>query len=140
MRVAIGGLSSLPYAGYVLGLSDLGLSDIAPKNRIALFIDPSIGWKYSAETVTVDVDKWSMIAASFDTTSFKLYKNGAKVAETSTTGSVASYNGVRRLGVSAYKGLDQYFNGNIDEVMIFNTKLEDADIQSIYNYFSPTIR
>ena len=83
-----------------------------------------------------------MIAAGFDDINYDIYLNGVKSTiknPLTLAQKVKIYSGVRRIGVESYKDVNTYFNGNIDEVMIFDKKLSDAEIASIYDYFETSV-
>jgi len=77
-----------------------------------------------------------------DDINYDIYLNGVKSTiknPLTLAQKVKIYSGVRRIGVESYKDVNTYFNGNIDEVMIFDKKLSDAEIASIYDYFETSV-
>jgi hypothetical protein len=76
-------------------------------------------------------------AVNFHNKTAKLFKNGTQVAtSTSSQFDIPSNYGVGRkihLG-SDDDGTDKFFNGSVQEVMIFNTKLSEAEIVTVSNY------
>jgi hypothetical protein len=94
---------------------------------------------------TLSTSQWYHIAVTYDGSSnvsgIKLYVNG--VEDTSTTSSGTTVTGSiqnvepPRIGVRDKNGSSPdpryFFNGNIDEVAVFNTALSASKIQQIYN-------
>ncbi len=83
------------------------------------------------------IGTWKHICVTFDgvdrtnTSSYKIYVDGSSV-DLTTTGPFSDSPNANFLG-NATTNSATYFNGNIDEVGIFNTALTDAEISSIYN-------
>ena len=134
-NVVIGGHSqSNSYIGYALS----SFTD----NSIALFTSDGGKFSWARTTDKVPLNQWSMIAAGFDDINYDIYLNGVKSTiknPLTLAQKVKIYSGVRRIGVESYKDVNTYFNGNIDEVMIFDKKLSDAEIASIYDYFRASV-
>jgi len=67
------------------------------------------------------------------TTAF-LYKNGNLVSSTAKTAENMGNGGYPlRIGYSGDAGGNAYFNGTIDEIMIFNRSLNSSEVSEIYN-------
>ena len=83
------------------------------------------------------IGTWKHICVTFDgvdrnnRSSYKIYVDGSSV-DLTTTGPFSDSPNANFLG-NATTNSATYFNGNIDEVGIFNTALTDAEISSIYN-------
>ncbi len=71
----------------------------------------------------------------------KLYKNGTLLTNVSKSGNFSSGSGqtIANFGIGA-RIVDSaaHFNGNIDEVSVFNSELSASDITTIYNSGVPT--
>jgi hypothetical protein len=76
---------------------------------------------------------WNHIVVTFNSGTANIYVNGISESFTGSTlpTSLAYGNGVLEIG--RLNGLGRYFNGNIDEVAIFNSELSASDVTSIYN-------
>ena len=111
-------------SGYVIGLyaGVFRVGNGTAQQTLDL-ADPTIGsWDYYAYTVTVG-DK--IIG----------YKNGVNTANTSLatfTGSIGSGAYTLKIGEDPAGGM-YFFNGSLDEVMIFNRALNATEISDIYN-------
>lgn len=77
-------------------------------------------------------DKWQHIAHIYNGTKVIGYIDGVKVFEVDGSG-VPCLSGYA-LGVgSSLQGLRYYFNGSIDEVIIFNRSLSSGEVLDLYN-------
>ena len=71
---------------------------------------------------------WNHVAASFDGTSYVIYVNGSLIyATTSYAGKIPYPTPVRNIG-----RVDNYFNGEVDEVSLYNRALSPDEIAGIY--------
>lgn len=71
---------------------------------------------------------WTHIAATYDGTALRLFRNGVQVASTATSGSMQTSALPLRIGGNQIWG--EYFDGRIDEVRVYNRALTAAQIQS----------
>jgi hypothetical protein len=74
---------------------------------------------------------WTHVAATFDGTTMRVYVNGAQVATRAWTNTIATSTGVLRIGGNSIWG--EYFNGQIDDVRIYNRVLTAAEITTDMN-------
>ncbi len=74
---------------------------------------------------------WSHLAATFDNATLRLYVNGTQIASLATAGPIATSTG--DLWVGGNNIWNEFFNGVIDEVRIYNRALTQADIQGDMN-------
>ena len=90
----------------------------------------------STSTLTSYQGQWIHVACTYDGSSsvngIKLYLNGSRLGETNNTsgGYVAMENTTQPVSIG-WQGND-YANGKIDELAIFNTALSACDIKGIY--------
>ena len=76
---------------------------------------------------------WIHCALTFDGTDLILYKNGVSAAtQSSGTLTLNANNNNLTIGNNPFTS-GRFFDGNIDEVSIFNTALSSSDVTSIYN-------
>ncbi len=82
---------------------------------------------------------WHLVTASLSSTNgMKLYVDGTLVASDATTTTAQSYTGYWKIGFDNLGGwtsqpASYYFNGKIDEVLIYNTELTAGQISTIYS-------
>jgi hypothetical protein len=82
---------------------------------------------------------WHLATASLSSTAgMKLYIDGALVASDASTTSGQSYSGYFKLAFDNLSGWtsspsSNYFNGSLDDVLIYNTALTAAQVTTLYN-------
>lgn len=85
---------------------------------------------------TVPKNQWSHVAFTFDgNTTHKIYVNGTAVV-TQTNGSAQTVSSTMDLNIAARNengSTTTYFNGRLDELMIWNTELTQGEIQAYAN-------
>jgi hypothetical protein len=74
------------------------------------------------------LNTWTHLAATYDTTTIRLYVNGTQVATAARTGALTSSTGALRLGGNGLWG--EWFAGQLDDVRVYNTTLTAAEIQA----------
>jgi hypothetical protein len=77
-------------------------------------------------TTALPTGAWSHLAATYDRTSFKLYINGTQVASKAFTGAITPSTGALKIGGNSIWG--EYFNGQIDEIRVYNRALSPSEI------------
>jgi hypothetical protein len=77
-------------------------------------------------TTALPTASWSHLAATYDRTSFKLYINGTQVASKAFTGAITPSAGALKIGGNSIWG--EYFNGQIDEIRVYNRALSPSEI------------
>jgi Concanavalin A-like lectin/glucanases superfamily len=108
--------------------------------RYALFLNGSIQWTDTG--VSVALNQWTLIAVSYDGNTIKVYKSGILVHQRVEKGSIPTTNhsagiGSRQMGQSGYPYWVSKFNGQIDDVRIYNRALTDAEVKQLYNEANP---
>jgi len=78
----------------------------------------------------VDDGQWHHIAASYDGTTFYVYADGELDASEPSTGQITLSNYPLFIGTNS-QNTDRFWNGLIDDVMIFNRALSHEEIQAI---------
>lgn len=112
-------------------------SPSGPQNALYLFGDPSIGAMFSGGTVnssvTVDDNVARIWCGVFNTPSSKLYLGGGAAAATGDPGS----NEISQLALGASSsGSDQKVTGDVGEVLIYDTLLTLAQINTVGAYLN----
>src|SRR5207249_789931 len=84
-------------------------------------------------TNTIPLNQWSHVAMSWDGTTARLYINGIQDPTTlAASGAIPSDAGLSK-AIGSRGGIDQFFNGLIDEVEIFTRALSQQEVLDIYN-------
>jgi hypothetical protein len=78
---------------------------------------------------TLAVGSWTHLAATYDGAALRVYVNGVEVANLPQTGSIATSTGALRIGGNSVFP-NEFFNGLIDEVRIYNRALGAAEVQT----------
>ena len=77
------------------------------------------------------INAWTHLAATYDGSTQRLYVNGAQVATRTQTGAIQTSTNPLRIGGDSL--WDEYFQGRIDEVRIYNRALSVSEIQTDMN-------
>jgi hypothetical protein len=91
----------------------------------------------------IDDDKWHFVSVSSNGVFYNIYIDGVVQTKTIISGidggdwfsdTTAAIGGVTRIGAAKSNGTDtQYFNGQIDDVRVYNRELSSTEILRIYN-------
>jgi murein DD-endopeptidase MepM/ murein hydrolase activator NlpD len=113
------------YYGTVFG-------DHEPQSVVFDLIGSSHG-QIQTGAYSVPFGRWTHVAATSDGVTMRLYVNGVEVSSGSSTEGIASLYPLH-IGSTQRNGIpEQYFNGMIDELGIYNQALTSQEIQKIYN-------
>ena len=88
--------------------------------------DGYYGWSTPHNFTTADIGRWMHVALVVEPTQFRVYLNGAESSSTATP-PAAKINSALMLGQN-YLG-DKWFNGAIDQVMLWNRSLTAEEIR-----------
>jgi hypothetical protein len=84
-----------------------------------------------AYTDTVSQNQWYHVVGTFDGTYSKIFINGTEMTSGEPLNGGINYDPTNLL-FGKYLTSNHYFNGTLDEVMIFNRALDILEIQAIY--------
>ncbi|MBI2057236.1 LamG domain-containing protein [Candidatus Pacearchaeota archaeon] len=90
-----------------------------------------IGGTILANVGTISNNKWHLVMARYNGTDVGVFIDGLSVGSTPKTGSI-NY-GTEKLLIGSRPALDFFFNGSIDEVLIFDRALSANEIKALYN-------
>lgn len=82
---------------------------------------------------TLNTSQWYHVAVVIDNTSGSFYINGQFDSTFTMTASALTPVSKFIIGASL-SGSAQYFNGNIDDIRIYNRALSESEIQQLYHY------
>ena len=82
-------------------------------------------------TAPLALNTWTHLATTYDGTTLRLFVNGAQVGQLAFSGSITTSTGALRIGGNAIWG--ECFQGDIDEVRIYNRALTATEIQADMN-------
>jgi hypothetical protein len=83
----------------------------------------------ACEAWPLPVNAWSHLSVTYDGSTLTFYRNGLVGATAAVSGALSASTGTLQIGASEY---GEYFQGLIDEVRVYNKRLSNAEIQSIY--------
>jgi Concanavalin A-like lectin/glucanases superfamily len=108
---------------------------IDPPTKKAYYVlnsfSPGISIQLFSSTI-IPTNQWVHIAGVADGSQMKIYVNGELSNSTNWTYGIHTTNSPVTIGCTMQFVPTSYFNGQIDEVSLYNTALSDCDIQSIY--------
>lgn len=88
-------------------------------------------WGGAQSTTNLAIGQWVHLAGTYDGTAFKLYVDGQLVkTQNSTTGFSSN---TRPLTIGSWPAENKFFDGEIDEVRVWNIARTQAEIQSTMN-------
>ena len=79
-------------------------------------------------TTPLTLNTWSHLALTYDGSTLRLYVNGVQLTGLAQTGNITSSANPLQIGGDSIFG--QYFKGTIDEVRVYNTALNQSQIQT----------
>jgi hypothetical protein len=125
--------SSPGYTVYYLGTNFDG-------SRWRTDVSDGVNLKVAQSNIgAVSLNQWQHLTVVWNGTTLSLYKDGTLLASNNTGTFNGVWNGstatVRRTSIAA-TGMDNsgYFNGDLDDVRIYNRALSSTDITALYNY------
>ena len=85
-------------------------------------------------SATLNSDEWYNVTVTYDGSLVKIYKNGIEIHSMSKTGSLQTSSIPLRFGRRGGAGsYNCYFNGDIDDIGIWNRALTQQEITDLYN-------
>ena len=90
-------------------------------------------------TTTLALNQWHHIVGTNDGSTSTIYVNGVAVETADTSGETINISGsaIPRISARSHSGVDNFFNGNISEVAIYNSALTANQVKTIYNGREP---
>jgi hypothetical protein len=89
------------------------------------------GDRDASGTAPLDINTWTHLAMTYDSTAIRLYVNGVLVRTSNFTGTVATSNQPLRIGGNTI--WTEFFAGQIDDVRVYNRALSLAELQLAMN-------
>ena len=108
-----------------------GLVLEAPGNQITLFLGTGGGRTDAKFPTALELDEWQHVAASYDGDTARGYVNGELLGETALGINFEGTNDFN-ITIGASENRANYsFSGNIDEVVVYNRALSDAEVEQV---------
>ena len=89
------------------------------------------GEQNATGTSALPLNAWTHVAVTFDGANLRLYVNGTLVRMTAIGGSIIASTGALRIGGNSI--WPEWFNGQIDDVRIYNRALSAGEVQNDMN-------
>lgn len=111
----------------------LGIDNGKPYGGVGDGLSHSI----TIKSFTMPLNEWHYLAFVYDDNNNKmyLYYDGILKETVNTTISLPAKIGVKLSIGADFEGTQSFFNGLIDEVLIYNRALSESEIRAIYNYY-----
>jgi hypothetical protein len=118
---------------FLLGLDDLSSSSASYRFR---FTAGTSTLSYTAGSLTPD-NSWHHIVAVYDGSTARIYVDNVLRGSTSKSGNLETNSDRVNIGRNPVvtDGTGRYWNGKLDEIMIWNRALSSSEVSQIYNYF-----
>lgn len=94
-----------------------------------VFVGGQYGGAFGAFQLSANT--WTHLTTTYDGTTIKLYVNSNLVGAATRAGAIATSSGPLRIGGSSMWG--EYFQGQIDEIRVYNRALSASEIQTDMN-------
>jgi len=113
------------------------LPRLAADNSNRIDFDPAFNGVDGQGTVqtannSIQYNHWYHVAITYDKEEVVIYIDGVRSANKTFFGAyMPTSGGIFRIGGTPYA--NQYFNGSIDELLIFNRSLSSSEVASLYN-------
>lgn len=101
-------------------------------NRPAGEINRTSGFADVRGKAKVATGAWTHLTTTYDGTTLKMFVNGVQVSSKAASGSIITSTGALRFGGNGVWN-DEFFNGLIDDIRIYNVALTQSEIQSDMN-------
>ena len=88
---------------------------------------------------TVEMGKWVLVTVTYSPTMISAYLNGELVGSMTPLGNMVKNTEPLYIGLDAPGG-DEYFNGDMDEVRIYNRALSAAEVRALANSDNPVAK
>lgn len=112
------GIFTLHY-GYDQGIHVLGIHLWLPNGNSNFLLESG------------DYNTWIFVSFTYDGTTLKIYKNGQLKNQKSVPGPLPSGTSITTIGTEENYGFTYCFDGNIDEVSLWNVSLTQSQIQDM---------
>jgi hypothetical protein len=126
--------SSPSWSSYSIITGNKGLNQ---GGDLGLTIQTNNIYAWSSVTGMSYINEWAHIIGTYDGSTIKCYKNGVLVSTSSATGQI-QYSPYdiefgRTRNAAGISGRNNYFQGNIDDIGMWNRALSEKEVSDLYN-------
>lgn len=93
----------------------------------------SAGTNYDMVYSGVNLNSWNHFVLTYDNSTLTLYHNGTSVMTMAASGSITSTTQTLNIGFLPFQSNPFYFDGQLDDVALWNTSLSAAQVTSLYS-------
>ena len=131
-REALVSYKSYDNCGFILSLNE-----DKQNHRPRIWFKINGKWQYAEQPVSVPLHTWVHLAATYDGTTIRLYRDGVQVTEQAAPGAMAQCYAPS--GVGAQPDGTQALWGNLDDVRIFDRPLSAAEVKGLWRGVDPLL-
>ncbi len=92
----------------------------------------SAAWHWVCGNTKIPINAWSHIVIVYDQVTETAWFDGVNDGSISLSGAMPSFSDTVKIGYGT-PGYNQYFNGYISDVQIYNTSLSSNEVSALYN-------
>jgi len=89
----------------------------------------------SSGSQTIAQNEWVHIICTYNSTDIIIYENGVEGGSSSAPNNETEIKN-QRLNLGINSGLNSFFNGSLDEVLVYNRSLDQAEITALFNNYT----
>lgn len=93
----------------------------------------SAGTNYDMVYSGVTLNAWNHFVLTYDNSTLRLYHNGTSVMTLPASGSITSTTQALNIGFIPFQSNPFYFDGQLDDVALWNTSLSASQVASLYS-------
>lgn len=92
----------------------------------------SLGTNYDIVYNGINLNSWNHFVFTYDNSTLTLYHDGVSVMTMAASGSITSTTTALSIGVIPFQTNPFYFDGQLDDVALWDTALSSADVSNLY--------
>lgn len=100
-------------------------------------VQTGAGRTFVQSSVAPVEDQWQHVTGVYDGSELRIYVDGALAGTTTHSGVIRAFNASTELNLGRWKPAGRYFEGDIDEVRIYDTALSVGDIMTLMETTRP---
>jgi hypothetical protein len=106
-------------------------------SSIRVYVTDSTGSSYYAKSSPTTDGNWHHLVGTWDGSNLRIFRNG-NLEDTTTVGAISVYDSQGNVNIGYYSTGDNYFQGNVDDLRVYNRALSTPEVKALYNLNSPS--